>query len=300
MCLAARCVTTPADGRYRFEAVAPGNYWLTVKRSSYLASKRAATVPLGLLTLPDVTLLGGDIDQDGHIYVRDMVAVGVSWATHPSDLAWDQRADITADDAINVLDMVAVQYNWDARAPGPWLTASLLPQSHPPAERPLTDTRVFIAPANATLSAPGQAIELAVRVEEVADLYGLGFSITFDPAVLRVRDADPRPSAPGVQIRPGDFLDPFNQFVVVNQADNTLGRIEFAATQTQPAQARNGAGVLATITFEAVAEGSSAVTFAEVELVNDARPDPQIIPDQPDARSGHNRKDPLRCTCRCW
>ena len=119
MCLAARCVTTPADGRYRFEAVAPGNYWLTVKRSSHLASKRAATVPLGLLTLPDVTLLGGDIDQDGHIYVRDMVAVGVSWATHPSDLAGDQRADITADDAINVLDMVAVQYNWMPGRRGP-------------------------------------------------------------------------------------------------------------------------------------------------------------------------------------
>ena len=36
--------------------------------------------------------------------------------------------------------------------------------------------------------------------------------------------------------------------------------------------------MLATITFEAVAEGSDAVAFAEVELVNDARPDPQLIP----------------------
>ena len=154
-----------------------------------------------------------------------------------ADPASDERADITDDGAINILDMVAVQFNWTATAPGPWPAAYRRAQpSHQPSlsssTQPMADTRVFVAPAHATLSAPGQAAELAVRVDNVTDLYGLGFSITFDPAVLRVRDADPRPSAPGVQIRPGDFLDPFNQFVVVNQADNTLGRIEFAATQT--------------------------------------------------------------------
>ena len=142
----------------------------------------------------------------------------------------------------------------------------------------MTDTWWFIAPANATLPAPGQAIELAVRVEEVADLYGLGFSITFDPAVLRVRDADRGPARPACRSAPATPSIPSISSLAVNQADNTLGRIDFAATQTQPAQARNGAGVLATITFEAVAEGTSAVTFVEVELVNDARPVfPQII-----------------------
>ena len=81
-----------------------------------------------------------------------------------------------------------------------------------------------------------------------------------------------------MQIRPGDFLDLFNQFVLVNLADNTAGTIDFAVTQLHPAVARSGSGVLATIQFEAAGDGSSAVHLADVRLGDDTRPDPLEIP----------------------
>jgi hypothetical protein len=115
-------------------------------------------------------------------------------------------------------------------------------------------------------------------VEDVTALYGGRVRVTFDPSVIQVRDDDLRESAPGVQVRPGDLLDPDLQFVLVNQADNMAGTIDFAVTQLHPAQARAGSGVLVTVPFEAVGEGSTVVRLAQVRLGDDTRPDPLQIP----------------------
>jgi hypothetical protein len=73
-------------------------------------------------------------------------------------------------------------------------------------------------------------------------------------------------------VRPGDLLD------LVNQADNSAGTIEYAVTQLNPATARTGSGVLATIVFEGLWPGSSPVHISLVELIDDTRPTPQLIP----------------------
>jgi hypothetical protein len=129
-------------------------------------------------------------------------------------------------------------------------------------------TQVVVSPSYASLAGVGEIVEVDIEVEDVTDLYGALVKLAFDPSVVQVQDADPRPSASGVQIRPGDFLDP-RQFVVVNEADNATGEIEFAVTQLRPAEARSGSGVLATVIFEAVGQGTSAVPWVEVLLGDD-------------------------------
>jgi len=139
-------------------------------------------------------------------------------------------------------------------------------------------TRVVISPGDASLDDMGERVEVDIGVRDVTDLYSAWLQVSFDPSVLQVQDADPRPSAPGVQIEPGDFLDPVNQFVVVNGADNTAGTIEFAVTQVHPAEGRSGSGVLATVVFEAVGQGNSPVHLADVELLDDTAGVPLEIP----------------------
>lgn len=282
VCLDSRCVVTPEDGSYSFDNVTPGAYTVTASHMSYLRSWRPISVPIGLVTLPDVTLLGGDVNQDDHVELADAVLIGQAWNSTPAAPNWDERADITDDDSVNVLDMVAVQFNWDETAPGPWAGAArgrrVPPEGAVPGPEGLAlATQVVISPNLATLAGVGETVELEVQVQDVTDLYAARVQLTFDPGVVRVRDADPRPSAPGVQIRPGDFLDPINQQVLVNEADNTAGTIDFAVTQTYPAEARSGSGVLATVEFEAVGEGSSAVHLASVRLLDDTQPDPVEI-----------------------
>ena len=123
-----------------------------------------------------------------------------------------------------------------------------------------------------------RTVELDIEVQDVSDLYSALVKLTFDPSVVQVQDADPRPSASGVQIRPGVFLDPANQYVLVNEADNTTGEVEFAVTQLYPAVARSGSGVLATVIFEAVGQGTSPVQLVEVLLLDNTPKDPQQIP----------------------
>ena len=82
--------------------------------------------------------------------------------------------------------------------------------------------RLTIEPAESTMPMGGiRTLEL--RVEAVEEMYGLGLVVGFTPDKLEVIDADP--SAPGVQIEPGDFPDPGQSFVVENSVDNATGAV---------------------------------------------------------------------------
>jgi hypothetical protein len=232
------------------------------------------------LVLPDVTLLGGDVNQDDHIDDADANLIGQAWNATPADADWRQAADITDDQVINVLDMVAVQFNFDAVAPGPWGAAPA--QGPPELDRSLgpvgpvdLTTQVVVSPSLASLAGVSETVELDIAVQDVTDLYSARVQLAFDPSVVQVKDADPRPSSPGVQIRPGTFLDP-RQYVLVNEADNATGEIDFVVTQLRPAEARTGSGVLATVIFEAVEQGTSPVQWVRVRLLDNT--DPQEIP----------------------
>jgi parallel beta-helix repeat protein len=282
----ALATNTDASGAFGPSDIPAGTHTIEVRHPSYLRSWRSLSLLAGeTAVLPDVTLLGGDVNQDDHIELADADALGLAWNTTPADADWFQAGDITDDQAINVLDMVAVQYNYFAVAPSPWSAA--LAQGSPELDRAgrLTSqgpadvtTQVVISPSYASLAGVGEIVELDIAVQDVTDLYAAQVQLAFDPNVVQVRDANPLPSAPGVQIRPGTFLDPDYQFVLVNEADNATGEIDFAVTQLRPAEARNGSGLLATVIFEAVDQGTSPVQWLGVRLLDDTPQDPQEIP----------------------
>ncbi|MCP4165111.1 MAG: hypothetical protein GY759_04360 [Chloroflexi bacterium] len=281
ICVDERCRLTLDDGAFSFDNVTAGDHLLTADHKSYLRSWHSISVEDETITLPDVTLLGGDINRDDIIELIDGELIGLAWNSTAESLHWDERADITADGSINVLDMVAVQYNWDVKAPGPWVGALTampeLTESHMGATS-ADNTQEAIQVYAITQPALGKEVELDIQVEEVSDLYAAHLRLTFDPTTLRVQDADPRDSAPGIQIHVGDFLDPFNQFILVNEVDNSIGIIDFAVTQLAPALARSGSGVLAMVPFEVKGESSSEVALISARLLDDNQPDPEEIP----------------------
>jgi hypothetical protein len=116
-----------------------------------------------------------------------------------------------------------------------------------------------------------QASTIEVRVENVADLYGLHFSLTFNPLVLQVQDYNVVQE--GVQIAPGILPTP--DFTVVNMVDNEQGTIEYAVTQLNPREPAQGDGIVAVIHFHSVGAGASPLTFAYAKL---ASPDGREVP----------------------
>ena len=101
-----------------------------------------------------------------------------------------------------------------------------------------------------------------ILVEDVTDLYGFEFEITFDSTVLEVVDADP--DKEGVQIGAGDFLNP--DWFLDNTVDNENGTIAYAICQLSPSESVSGDGVLAIITWRGKALGTSPIRFAVMLL----------------------------------
>lgn len=111
----------------------------------------------------------------------------------------------------------------------------------------------------------GEVVAVPVQITDVSGLYGFEAQLKFDPAVVRVADADP--AKEGVQLLPGDFLA--LDFLVRNTADNDAGVLEFVLTQLNPTVAKSGSGTLFTVYFEGIAEGkTTGVTVDRLKLAS--------------------------------
>lgn len=120
--------------------------------------------------------------------------------------------------------------------------------------------------------APGDVGTLDIRVENVTQLAGAEVNLTFEPTLLEVVDADS--STEGVQIAHGDFLSP--DFIVQNVADSATGTVNYAIACLPLDKAVSGDGVLARITFRALAEGETLVNIRGA-LLADAQRQPIAV-----------------------
>jgi LysM repeat protein len=122
-------------------------------------------------------------------------------------------------------------------------------------------TTTLVSPAT-TEVVVGATTTVDIRVENVTDLFGVEVHLAFDPALLEVQDADG--GMAGVQIASGSFLNPY--FTAQNVVDQGAGTIDFSISQGPSDPAVSGSGVVATITFEGKAAGTSSVSFTSVVL----------------------------------
>ncbi len=117
----------------------------------------------------------------------------------------------------------------------------------------------------------GDIVAIEIQIDNVSNLSATEIELQFNPDILQAQDANS--DKDGIQIQPGAFLSP--DFVVANKIDNVIGIARYALTQLGATPPANGSGVLAIITFQAVAEGSSQLTFVKTQL---ATGDSQDIP----------------------
>ena len=122
---------------------------------------------------------------------------------------------------------------------------------------------VRVMPATLTLPVNGVS-DVAVEVVDVEGLYGFDLTLTFDPAVVEVVDANPNKD--GVQVSFGTFLEP--GLSARDSADNTTGTVRYAMTQLNPSEAKDGTGTLVVIKLRGKAAGSSQLAVSAVALAS--------------------------------
>jgi len=120
------------------------------------------------------------------------------------------------------------------------------------------ETRILIILSQNVLPI-GDTRRISIQIENVAGLYGAEIHLRFDPKKLQVEDADP--ALPGVQVQPGDLLDPKHGMVILNAVDNATGTIDYAAILTNPAPPVTGSGPLASVLFKGTGLGASSIVF---------------------------------------
>jgi hypothetical protein len=110
---------TAADGSFQIASLTCATYDIVARRPKYLAARRTGVIVTSgaALTLPGVTLLGGDTNDDARIDLFDLVLVAVNYATCPPG---DARADINDDGCVNLADLVTVAVNYGQTGPTAW------------------------------------------------------------------------------------------------------------------------------------------------------------------------------------
>ncbi|MBE7474118.1 MAG: LysM peptidoglycan-binding domain-containing protein [Anaerolineales bacterium] len=147
-----------------------------------------------------------------------------------------------------------------------------------------TETIIRFNPATTQLSV-GATQTIEIVIDNVTNMTGAEIQVQFNPAVLQVVDADL--DREGVQIQPGDFPQP--DFVALNEASNTEGTLQYAVVQLGSqaqggdfsnirsleeairqlaTQAVSGSGVLARVTFRAIANGTGNLNFTRTLLAD--------------------------------
>ena len=112
--------------------------------------------------------------------------------------------------------------------------------------------------------APGSNVQVAVAVKGVEGLYAVDFVLEYDPDIVQVVDADT--SLPGIQAGLGTFLDP--GLLLINEADNQVGKYHFVMSQYNPSLPKSGDGNIVVLTFRGMAAGESPLTISSSELLN--------------------------------
>ncbi len=108
-------------------------------------------------------------------------------------------------------------------------------------------TQVLLTSPSPELRVGGGPYTVPISVSNAARLSTLSLTLTFNPAVLRVRTVQE-----GSFMRQGGNAAQFTQ-----QVDAPAGRIDLAVTRTQDQTGASGAGLLAAVLFDVVAPGAA-------------------------------------------
>ena len=112
-------VATEANGNFAFADVDHGVYDFTANSAGFLAAVCVgATHDTSATTLANVTLLAGDINDDGVIDITDATAIGLVFGSTASG----EIANLNVDSEVDILDLILMAANYgQTSGDNPWV-----------------------------------------------------------------------------------------------------------------------------------------------------------------------------------
>jgi len=286
-CVGDACVETGPSGRFLLPGVA--RQPLHVRHPSFLGAVRDLPPPDGgiTVTLADLVLRPGDVDQDDRVADTDAVAITRAFAQQIGQERWDARLDLTGDGAVDVRDLDTVIAQFGARAEtglqAPTLVADgaggggsaavskvdvAVLDDHSIAATSGVTTEVVISPALTVLQVLGRPQPVDVLIRGAVDVFAYSLLMSFDPRIVRVVELGDPTASPGVHA--GDFLGPA-AVTLASAANNdpAVGAAQLVYSRLYPEPGEGGDGRLARLFLQAVAPGQTALHLEDVRLFDD-------------------------------
>jgi hypothetical protein len=139
-----------------------------------------------------------------------------------------------------------------------WVYAAPVTPAQLPRLAAVAGPMIRFDPSSSVVS-PGAVFVVEVKVEDVVDLGGYDFTVTFNSAVVHVQN-----------VTLGSFLGSTGRTVAAlgPNIDNAAGSFTFGGFSFGAIAGPNGTGTVAQVTLQAMAAGSSALTFTTAQLTN--------------------------------
>jgi uncharacterized repeat protein (TIGR01451 family) len=262
----APAATSGPGGHFRVCGIPEGSRKLISGGSCYLRRETQDTEIEGGVTtsLPKITLLGGDINDDNHIDIFDLVRVGADFRSQPPN---DEMADCTGDGVVNIFDLVLVGVNYDLSGPLAWALPAITASQAGPAHLPFLRRDGQLGDGPFQLRSTEQddgTIEVEVIVRSAKPLYGADFTLHYDVSRLK---AVVMSDDPVLRMEVGsDWAT--GAFIARNQIDESTGTVRFAASLRKPADPLSGEILLATLHFRPLVDepGDEAYAITKAQL----------------------------------
>ncbi|HTI39209.1 MAG TPA: secretin N-terminal domain-containing protein [Vicinamibacterales bacterium] len=127
---------------------------------------------------------------------------------------------------------------------------------------PATPAQIIVTPPGTEFRVAGGPYTMPVSINNASRVSVLSVSITYNPAVLRVRTVQE-----GTFMRQGGVAAAF-----APRVDSTAGRIDIAVSRTGDQTGASGAGLLAAIIFDAVSPGTAQINVNGVANTPEGTP----------------------------
>ena len=139
--------------------------------------------------------------------------------------------------------------------PPPSAAAPHAPPAPAPVEPPITTqgvglAQVILSPPGATLRVGAGPYTIPISIVNVSRLSTVSLTLTFDPALLRVRS-----------VQEGSFMRSAGANAAFTQ-QIAPGRVDITITRAGDATGASGTGLLAAVLFDAVAPGNATLTLS--------------------------------------
>jgi hypothetical protein len=202
----------------------------------------------------------GDINLDGTVNILDHIPLGLAFSSSLGDSNWNAAADLNNDSAVNILDAIIMSNNFGKNYT--YGSASGM-SSQLPSAGPMngSGTSVLVDPSQITVF-KGDVFTVNVNVTGVTDLRGWEFKLYWNSTVLNCTNAAvvTPPVWQGYTGDDGPGLQP--------NYNSTHSRFWKAEAANYPAPSFNGSMTVATLTFQAMQPGTTALTLMDTILGN--------------------------------